>query len=873
MLKGFAGRSLRRPVPEIPGETALLRTPSPRPLPARPAPAPVRAPDGRLPLVAALAGFGDRPAVVAGDERLTYADLARRVGGVAARLGGGRRLVMIEGGNDLGTLTTYLGTLHAGHVAWLAPPGAHAGALRERFRPDVVARCAPGAVHLTELSQAAHDLHPDLALLLGTSGSTGAPRLVRLSHTGVQANAEAIAGSLGIGPDERALTALPMHYCYGLSVVNSHLLCGAGLLLTDRSVSDPGFWSLARAEGATSFAGVPHTFELLDRVGFAEMDLPRLRYLTQAGGRMPPETVRRYARLGAERGWRLVVMYGQTEATARMACLPPELAASRPEAIGLPIAGGALEVRPVPGADAPGVGELVYRGPNVMLGYAAHPADLATGRTVHELATGDLGRRAADGLYEVVGRRARFVKPFGLRVDLDEVERICAREGVEARCAGDDHRLTVAVQGVAPPGLAGALASRLGLPPGAVRVMAVEAMPMLPSGKVDYRSLVTAPDPEAPPAGAAPDVAAIFRAVLRREEVADDDTFAGLGGDSLSYVEMSLALEEALGRLPDDWPDLTVGELAATGARARAGARVEMNVALRAGAIALVVASHMTAFWPAGGAHLLLGLAGHSFARFPLAAAEGSRRLGGRMASVARIAIPSSAWIALWWALAGMHGLAAVLLVNNYAGPQSLAEGRWRYWFIEALVQIMIVAALLFAIPAVRRAERSHAFGFALGALAIALVFRFEIIAFGAGDNLVFRPHAIAWIFILGWAAQRARTTAARLLVSAILLAAMPGFFGDPVREAVVAGGLLLLIWVPVVVVPRWTSRVLGAVAGASLAIYLTHWQVFPPVREALPIGLAIPVVIAIGVVAGVALERVTTRAARVLSPRGARRP
>jgi acyl-CoA synthetase (AMP-forming)/AMP-acid ligase II len=388
LLKGFAVRSLVRPVPESPRESTLLLTPPPRAVSAYPETAPARTPDGRLPLVSALAGFGDRLAVVAPEGRLSYADLAARVAEAATRLGGGRRLVMIEGGNDVETLSAYLGALHGGHVAWLAPPGEHADALRERFRPDVVARCGPDATRLTELSEAAHDLHPDLALLLGTSGSTGAPRLVRLSHASVQANAEAIASYLGLAPDERALTTLPMHYCYGLSVVNSHLLRGAGLVLTGGSVADAAFWSLAGREGATSFAGVPHTFELLDRIGFAGMDLPALRYVTQAGGRMPPETVRRYARLGERRGWRLVVMYGQTEATARMAYLPPELAAARPQAIGRPIPGGAFEVRPVPEAGEPGVGELVYRGPNVMLGYAREPADLATGRTVHELPAG-----------------------------------------------------------------------------------------------------------------------------------------------------------------------------------------------------------------------------------------------------------------------------------------------------------------------------------------------------------------------------------------------------------------------------------------------------------------------------------------------------
>lgn len=821
-----------------------------------------------LPLVASLTRFGERVAVVTADGRVTYAGLAAGVAARAAALGDGRRLVMIEGGNDLETLTTYLAALHGGHVAWLAPPGEGADALRARFRPDVVARCDAGGTRLEERSAAAHALHPALALLLGTSGSTGAPRLVRLSHAAVQANAEAIATYLGLGPAERAVTALPLHYCYGLSVVNSHLLRGAGLLLTERSVADPAFWSFAREGGVTSLAGVPHTFELLDRAGFADMPLPSLRYVTQAGGRLAPETVRRYASLGARRGWRFVVMYGQTEATARMAYLPPELAEGRPGAIGRPIPGGDFEVRPVPESDAPGVGELVYRGPNVMLGYAREPADLALGRAVHELRTGDLGRRAHDGLYEIVGRRARFVKPYGLRIDLDEVERICARRGTPALCGGDDRRLTVAVEGGAAPGLGDTLAARLGLPPAAVRVVCVGEVPRLPTGKPDYAAIAATPEPVPHGGRDGADVAAVFRAVLDRERVRDDDTFSGLGGDSLSYVEMSLALEELLGRLPDDWPSRTVGELEALGRRTGAAARVEMNVALRAAAIALVVASHMTAFWPAGGAHLLLGLAGHSFARLPLAAAEGTRHLTRRAGSIARIAIPASAWIGLWFALTGIHGLAAVLLVNNYAGAQDLSGGGWRYWFIEALVQILVVLALLFAIPAVRRAERAHGLGFALGALGLALVFRFELVTIGAGDNAVFRPHAVAWIFALGWAAQRSTTPAARLLVSALVLLSVPGFFGDPVREAVVGGGLLLLLWVPVVVVPRWAGRVTGAVAAASLAIYLTHWQVFPPLREALPITLAIPATIAVGVLAGLALQRATAWAGRLPAAR-----
>jgi acyl-coenzyme A synthetase/AMP-(fatty) acid ligase len=264
-----------------------------------------------------------------------------------------RRLVLVPGVNELEPVVVYLAALSAGHPVLLVPGdnATASDALTAAYDPDVVLRRAEGEWVLDEQrSGSAHLLHPDLALLLSTSGSTGSPKLARLSHENVQANAEAIAESLQIRPNDRAVTTLPMHYCYGLSVINSHLACGASVILTDRSVVDPCFWDLVRERGATSFAGVPFTFELLDRVGFEDMALPHLRYVTQAGGRLAPDRVRRYADLGRRRGWDLVVMYGQTEATARMAYLPPDLVAEHPEAIGMPIPGGRFALEPLPRA-------------------------------------------------------------------------------------------------------------------------------------------------------------------------------------------------------------------------------------------------------------------------------------------------------------------------------------------------------------------------------------------------------------------------------------------------------------------------------------------------------------------------------------------
>ena len=247
--------------------------------PTRPAPA----------FVTGLRDHGDRTALLRGTERLTYAELADRVDDAAVALAGPRRLVLTTASATVPALVAYLGALRAGHVVLLAPADdpVTVDSLRRSWDPDVVVDAA-GAVVATRAGSR-HDLHEDLGLLMATSGSTGSPRLVRLARASLDANAAAIADHLDIRPDDRAVTTLPLHYCYGLSIVHSNLLTGAALLLTDASVTDPGFWAQVREHRATSLHGVPHTFALFDRVGFAVMDLPSLRYVTQAGGRLAPE--------------------------------------------------------------------------------------------------------------------------------------------------------------------------------------------------------------------------------------------------------------------------------------------------------------------------------------------------------------------------------------------------------------------------------------------------------------------------------------------------------------------------------------------------------------------------------------------------------
>lgn len=366
-------------------------------------------------------GRGGATALIEGGAAITYDELRQRI---AARLTElalpTRSLVVLVAEPSVEFVTTYLALLDGGHVPLLA--GDHADRLAEAWGADGVIG-AGGALRVLRAATASdRELHPDLALLLSTSGSTGSPKLVRLSHANLISNARAISAYLELTPADRGITSLPLHYCYGLSVLHSHLLAGASLVMTSASVVDRCFAEAMRNDEVTNVAGVPHTFELLERAGPELIHVPSLRHVTQAGGKMRPERVAEWLARGREWGVDFFVMYGQTEATARIAFLEPRLAERHPEAIGVAIPGGHLELRPLDGVPD-GVGELVYSGPNVMLGYATTQAELALGATLDELRTGDVARfHADDGVFEVVGRRSRFVKPFGLRIDLDAVE-------------------------------------------------------------------------------------------------------------------------------------------------------------------------------------------------------------------------------------------------------------------------------------------------------------------------------------------------------------------------------------------------------------------------------------------------------------------
>ncbi len=289
--------------------------------------------------------------------------------------------------------------------------------------------------------------HPELRVLLSTSGSTGSPKLVRLTEKNLFSNATQIADYLSLGLTSRAITTLPLHYSFGLSIVNSHLYAGGSIVLTNSSVTERHFWGLFNSSRANSLSGVPATFEMLKRLRFERMNLPYLRTVTQAGGRLSPELVRFFANLGKEKDFDFYVMYGQTEATARMSYLPPEEAITRSDSVGKAIPKGSFELIDQHGNEITTprtLGELVYRGPNVMMGYATSAADLQLGDELRGvLRTGDIAERDDEGFYYIRGRLKRFIKLFGNRVNLDDVEQKLQTLGHDVYASGVDDKLVI----------------------------------------------------------------------------------------------------------------------------------------------------------------------------------------------------------------------------------------------------------------------------------------------------------------------------------------------------------------------------------------------------------------------------------------------
>lgn len=339
----------------------------------------------------------------------------------------------------------------------------------------------------------------EVAVLLSTSGSSGSPKAVMLTAANLIANTESITQYLPIQATDVAITTLPLHYSFGLSVLNTHLAVGAAIVLTEQPLMSREFWQQVKNHQVTSLSGVPFHYQMLQMLRLERMELPAMRYLTQAGGKLNSKAVEHFSKLATDKGWAFFVMYGQTEATARMAYVPPELIAQHPDVIGQAIPGGRFEIRNLetqaliqtPEQE----GELHYFGDNIMLGYAQTQTDwLEPPAKNNSLATGDLACWTEEGLIKITGRLSRFIKIRGKRLQLDHLEQQLKDLGAEVYCCGHDDQLFFAFVNKNSEKIEEQIShlatTEMNLHPSLWQTIPIGALPYLSSGKVNYSALL-----------------------------------------------------------------------------------------------------------------------------------------------------------------------------------------------------------------------------------------------------------------------------------------------------------------------------------------------------------------------------------------------
>ena len=294
-------------------------------------------------------------------------------------------------------------------------------------------------------------LHDDLMLLISTSGTTGSTKFVRQSYENLRNNTKSIIDFLKITELDNTITTLPMSYVYGLSVINTHLEMGGNITLNSSSIIQKIFWEKIYKNKITNFAGVPYTYEIMEKLDLKKFNLKFLKYTTQAGGKVPINTIKKLISNYEKSDIKLIVMYGASEATARMSYLPWRDIKKKPESIGKAIPGGKLWLENEFGKKINSNfenGEIIYKGKNVCLGYAYNVKDLNKGDTNNlTLRTGDLGYKDKDGYYYVVGRKDRLIKINGLRINLSEVEDIISKMNIKSMCLkGETNKILIYIK-------------------------------------------------------------------------------------------------------------------------------------------------------------------------------------------------------------------------------------------------------------------------------------------------------------------------------------------------------------------------------------------------------------------------------------------
>ncbi len=455
-----------------------------------------------------IEGNEDKVAIIDNSTSWTYLEL-NKIRDSFYEFTKSNKIVIILGSNNIRTIASYLSCLRMGSVPLLLPDNIKIEQLYEfinRFCPySLISNqelsipnsklVRNDSIYIYIFNKSYSISSNTTALLLTTSGSTGSPKVVNISKENLLSNTKSIIKYLKVSSEERHITTLPMNYTYGLSAINTHLYSSASIILNNESILSSDFWELFTSWKPTTISGVPYTYEMLCRLGLDKLPLNSITKFTQAGGKLSPKYLQPLNKFCMETSKEFFVMYGQTEATARMSYLPPRDLNTKIGSIGIAIPGGSFSLRNkslynrINGFPS---GELVYKGPNVTLGYAYNCKDLDQIYEVKaSLDTGDLAYVDAEGFYYICGRINRFAKISGNRVSLDDIQDLLSKDFTNA-VISDDNKIYIYIETIDEINFKEiklSILKKVNINPILIVIKTIEDLPRSESGKILYKEL------------------------------------------------------------------------------------------------------------------------------------------------------------------------------------------------------------------------------------------------------------------------------------------------------------------------------------------------------------------------------------------------
>lgn len=673
-----------------------------------------------------------------------------------------------------------------------------------------------------------------------TSGTEGLPKGILLTYRNLGYTTERIIEVMQMTAEIREYVGVPATFSFGMARYRAVSAVGGMAYMPPRGFDPMELARMLAAGEVNALSAVPTLLRILLAdpaiIGAAGKALKWMEIGSQA---MTADEKRRIRDMFPNA--RIVQHYGLTEASRSTFLTLSDAPDAMLDSVGHPVGEGEVTLS----AD----GRIRIRGPQVARSRidadGLHDLTDADGW----LQTNDLGHLAGGNLF-FDGRADDLINCGGQKVVPDQLEeRIRSRlkPGLQIAVAkvpdaqrGDG--ILVALAGAAAESTkvkkaATAVLAEMGINAGsALHVMAIDALPVTGTGKVQRRVLadqfalrkVTAPA-SAPAKGDITDVHSLFQHEFAGQDVGPDDTFETLGGDSLHYIQFSLAYESHFGQLPDDWEKLSVARLQdhADGSGASIWRRLETVTLARAFFMICIVALHTEAFvyspnW--GAAYFLVMLAGYSVARFQLPEIIRSGSTKTLWGTVRYVAIPTILMGVFLELVTRKFELPELLLVSNYFDPNTIRG--YTFYFVEFYIQILVLAALLFSFPPVRRAFQAYP-------MRSAVLFFFATAALDYGIELVWNgdynydrtPWHYGWCFALGMVLATARDLPSRLFAFALSLITIFAYWQLTSAAFYVAGGVAVVLFVRSLTVPAPAKVLIAEVAGASMFIYLTHYQ------------------------------------------------